>query len=150
MTLTGDVRASLKLGSHVGIHCDHDLFLFGHVGVALLLLLADPLPERLADHRGAHVHDPLLGYLLDVWMVREIRLNLRLAGDELEDLLERQVPVHGDVHGLDIRVVDLPLLARQDVLQKVDRDVVCKKRRKSENTSPNKSGWKADLPYGGR
>ena len=57
-------------------------------------------------------------------MIREVRLNLWLAGDELEDLLERQVPIHGDVHGLDIRVVDLPLLARQDVLQEVDRDIV--------------------------
>ena len=150
MALTGDVRAGLKLGSHVGIHRDHDLFLFGHVRVALLLLLPDPLPERLADHRSTYVHYPLLWYLLDVRMVWEVGLDLWLAGDELEDLLERQVPVHGDVHGLDIRVVDLPLLARQDVLQEVDRDVVWKKRRKSENTSPNKSGWKTDLPYGGR
>ena len=124
MTLTGDVCAGLKLGRHVGIHRDHDLFLFGHMCVALLLLLPDPLPERLANHRGAHVHDPLLGHLLDVWMVGEVRFNLWLTGDELEDLLERQVPVHGDVHGLDIRVVDLPLLARQDVLQKVDRDII--------------------------
>ena len=142
--------ARLKLGRHVGIHGDHDLFLFGHVCVALLLLLAGPLLERLADHRSTYVHNPLLGHLLDVWMVREIRLNLRLAGDELEDLLERQVPVHGDVHGLDIRVVDLPLLARQDVLQEIDRDIIWKKRRKNEYRSTNKSGWKADLPYGGR
>ena len=83
-------------------------------------------------------------------MIREVRLNLWLAGDELEDLLERQVPIHGDVHGLDIRVVYLPLFARQDVLQEVDRDIVWKERKKDEFTSPNKSGWKVDLPYGGR
>ena len=72
MALTGDVRAGLKLGRHVGIHRDHDLFLFGHVRVALLLLLPDPLPERLADHRSTYVDDPLLGHLLDVRMIWKV------------------------------------------------------------------------------
>ena len=64
--------AGSKLGGHLWVHGDHDLLLLGHQGVPGLHLLGDPVPERLADHGGADVQDPLSRHLLDVGLVRHV------------------------------------------------------------------------------
>ena len=58
--------------------------------VALLDLLADPPLERLSDHGGADVDDPLLRSLDEVLIIREEVGNVWQVGDELEDLLDAE------------------------------------------------------------
>ena len=121
------MAAGLELGGHLRVHRDHDLLLLGHDGVAILHLIADPVPERLAHNGSADINDPLLGHLPQVRVVREVHGDPRLFVDEVQDLLERQVLVLRHVQRLDRFVVQVSLLATKDVFEKVDGDVVCKK-----------------------
>ena len=94
-----------KLRGHHWVHADHDLFLFGHDGIALLDLLGDPLLEVLAHDGGADVQDPLLRDLRQVGLVGQVQVDLRVLTYEGEDLLERQVLVLRHVDVLDRVVV---------------------------------------------
>ena len=116
--------AGVELGRHHGVHFDHDLLLLGHDGVALLHLRLDPGLEGLADDSRADVHNPLLGHLRHVGLVRQVIGDVGLLAGELADLLERQVLVLRHVQGLDFGVVDVRLLPRQDVLQEVDGHIL--------------------------
>ena len=113
-----------ELGRHHGVHLDHDLLLLGHEGVALLHLVHDPVFEGRADDHGADVDDPLLGHLRQVNAIREELFDFGLGAGEGEDLLDRQVLVLGHVEGLDVVHVDVGLLPGQDVLEKVNGDVI--------------------------
>ena len=122
--LTTHVGTRLELGRHLGIHRDHHLLLFGHELVPLFDLLADPLLERLADDCSAHVDDPLLGHMREVWLVRKVRLDPRLASNKGKDLLQREALVVRQVEILHIFVVQLALLPGDDVFEKVDGHIV--------------------------
>ena len=122
--LTAYVRGGLELGVHHGIHFDVHVLLVLHVEVALLHLGGDPGPERLADHGGADVDDPLLRRLREVLVVWEEGLDVGDVGDELENLLDAQTLVLGDVEVLDLVVLQVSLLLVQDVFEEVDRCVI--------------------------
>ena len=134
--LTGDVRAGFELGGHLRIHGDHDLLLLRHERVPLLDLLGDPLLEVLAHDGGADVQDPLLRDLRQVGLVGQVQVDLRVLAHEGEDLLERQVLVLRHVDVLDGVVVQVRLLPLHDVLEEVDRRVVCKKKEIREDMEP--------------
>ena len=123
--LTTHVAAGLELGRHLGIHGDHELALVGHEGVAVLNLVSDPLLERLAYDSCANVHDPLLRHVRKVRLIRKVRLDQGLGRDEGEHFLEREALVVRHVDGLDVRVVEAPLLPHEDIFQEVNGDVVC-------------------------
>ena len=110
-SLTGDVGAGGELGRHLGVHGDHDLLLLGHDGVPILDLFLDPLLEAGTDDGRAHVHDPLLRDLLDVGLVRQVVVDLRLRAGEGEDVLQAQAFVLWNMNILDLVVVDPALLA---------------------------------------
>ena len=58
--LTADGGRLLEDLGYLRVHLDHEVVLHGHLGVAGLDLLLDPLGEGLADHGGDDVADPLL------------------------------------------------------------------------------------------
>ena len=118
--------AGTELVRHHRVHLDHDLLLVGHQGISILNLLLDPGLERLSQDSGTDIDDPLLRCLRDVGFVGQVMRDSRLLAGELEDLLQGQVLVLRHVHGLDFVVRDVRLLLGQDVLQKVDGNVVCK------------------------
>ena len=127
MQLTRDMCGGLKLGSQLGIHVDHDLFLLRHQGVSLLNLLCDPISEVLANHRGTYIDYPLFWNLWNVNLVRHVGFNLRNTSNIIKDLLEREVLVLRHVQCLHRVVRHIGLLAADQVLQEVDRDVFCNK-----------------------
>ena len=70
--------AGPELSGHGGVHRNHDLTLLGHEGVALLLLVQDPLFERLPDHGLTDIDNPLLRHLIKVRVIREVLLDHRM------------------------------------------------------------------------
>ena len=143
MTLTADVGGRLELGGHLRVHGDHDFLLGVHDVVPLFDLHGHPLPEAVAEHCRKDVDQPLLWYLGQINLVRQVHRDDRLVGGELKELLGRQVLVLRHIHGLDLGVADVGLPSGNDVLQEVDRHIVCKKIWFED---PRK-GY---LPYGGR
>ena len=125
LVLTADVGAGLELGLHLGVDVDHHLPLLLHEGIPLLDLLLDPVLERLADHRGAHVHDPLLGRLREVRRVGQVVVDVGMLADELADALQGEIVVLRHMARPDLVVLQGLLLAADDVLEEVDRHVVC-------------------------
>ena len=118
------MRGGLELRQHGWVHSNHQLFLLRHLGVAFLLLLCDPISEGLAYDSGTHVDDPLLGDLLQVWIIRQVVVDVVVVADELHDPLHREVLVLGQEHGLNVGVEDLPFLLAHEVFEKIDRGVV--------------------------
>ena len=140
--LTADVGGRAELGGHLWVDVDHDLLLLGHLGVALLDLVDHPGLERLADHGGADVDDPLLGRLRQVRVIRHVGGDVGVLHGELGDILEVEALVLRHVDRLDRPILHVRLLAGGDVLQKVDRGVVWSMEKVS------RSGGK-HLPNGG-
>ena len=101
-----------ELLCHNRIHGDHHVSLLCHSFVAIFDLGAHPLLERLANHCGADVDDPLLGHFLQVWLIGEVEIDLRLVADELHDLFDGEVLVLRHMHGLDVSIVEIFLSAR--------------------------------------
>ena len=142
--------AGLEPCGHCGVHRDHDLTLLGHEGVALLLLVLDPLFEGLPNHGRTDVDDPSLGDLCKVTTVWEVRFNEWLASNELEDLLQREALVLRYVQGLDLGVVELSLPPRQYIFEEVDRDVFYMQTKMDEYMHGFMVKFDNHLPYGGR
>ena len=130
--LTRDVCTVGELLGHHRVHGDHHVSLLRHVGVALLHLLANPLLERLIDHGGADVDDPLLRRLGYILIIGEEVFDLWHVSDELQDLLDGERLVLRHVEVLDLVVEQVLLLLVQDVLKEVDGRVVYTKEAKDE------------------
>ena len=73
--LTAHMGTGLKLGGHVRIHRYHDLLFVGHQSVPFFDLVVHPQLEFLANYGGTDVDNPLLWHLLQVGLVRQIRLD---------------------------------------------------------------------------
>ena len=116
----------LELGSQLRVHVDHDLLLLRHYGVPFLNLLSDPISEALSQHRGTDIDNPLFGNFWNVNLVRHVGFELGHLSNIGKDLLQREVLVLGHVQGLYLIIWDIGLLAADQVLQKVDGDVVYK------------------------
>ena len=117
------MRAGVELGVYLRVHVDHHLLLIFHGGVALLYLVGDPGLERLADHGGADVDDPLLRRLRQVRVVGHVGGDVGVLRGELGDVLEVQALILRHVDRLDRLVAHVRLPARENVFQEVDRDV---------------------------
>ena len=65
-----------ELGSHQGVHTDHDLLLVGHYGVAVLDLVCDPIFKVLSDDGSTDINNPLLRDLCQIGLVGEIVFNI--------------------------------------------------------------------------
>ena len=62
--------------------------LVSHLRVAILHLLEDPSLERLSDHSGANIDEPLSWDLSEVDVIWEVALHLGIALAEIKDLLD--------------------------------------------------------------
>ena len=113
-----------ELLGHHRVHGDHHVSLLRHVGVPLLHLLADPLLERLIDHGGADVDDPLLRRLGYILIIGEEVFDLWHVSDELQDLLDGERLVLRHVEVLDLIIEQGPLLLVQYVFEEVHGRVV--------------------------
>ena len=102
---------------------DHEVSLHGHLGVAVLNLLRDPVLEILTDDSGNYIYKPLLGYMLDIFWIWKISVHLVEPARPVEYLLDAQVLVLGHVERLDLVVGHVSLLSGDDVLQEVDGDI---------------------------
>ena len=118
------MSGGLELGGQLRIHVDHDLLLLRHQSVALLNLLCDPFSEALAQHRRANIYNPLFWNLWNVNLVRQICFDLWHRSNICENLLEGEVLVLWHIQCLHLVIRHIRLLAADQVLQEVDRDVV--------------------------
>ena len=125
--LTADVSAGLVVLKELRIHANHHALLFCHHSVAFFDLVHHPVPELLTQDGGANVDDELLGDLGQVDVLQEVVLHLRLVGDVLQDVLDREALVLRHVQGPDLVVLHVLLLPADHVLQEVDRHILYKK-----------------------
>ena len=91
-----------ELSRHFRVDGDHHVLLALHELVARLDLLSYPVAEGLADHGRADIDDPLLGHLLEVWLVWKVVCDVGLLHDEVTDVLQGQVLVARHVDRLDL------------------------------------------------
>ena len=64
--LTGNVRASTELCSHLRVHGDHHLLLGAHYSVPLLHLMVNPVSELVTENGGTNVHNELFWHLDEI------------------------------------------------------------------------------------
>ena len=119
---------SLELGSHLRIDRDHHLLFLAHQDVAFLDLVSHPVSELVAKNDGADVDDPLLWNLWQVEIVRQEVRYVGLVAHEVQDALQREIVVLRNEQRLNLVVPDVALLPGHDILDEVDRGVVCCKR----------------------
>ena len=122
--LTGDMRGLSELLSHLGIDGDHHIAFALDKFIACSYLLSYPVAEGGTDHSCTHVHDPLLGHLLEIRMIRQVVQDVPLLHREVADVLQRQVLITRHVDSLDLVVGQVPLSCVDDVLEEVDCHVV--------------------------
>ena len=89
---------------HLRVELDHEVALLGHAGVALLDLLLDPVGEEVVEDGVRHVHEPLLGQLRDLALVRVVDEGVGVVADELLQPL--------DLQGFVLRHLQVPALVR--------------------------------------
>ena len=95
--LTADIdRAAEGLGD-LRVELNHQVSLVRKLFVSLLDRLGDPLPERLPDHRVDHIDDPLPWQLSHVALVGQVRGDLLVQLELLEDVLNREAGVERDM-----------------------------------------------------
>ena len=137
--LTADVGGGPELGRHLRVHGDHDFFLGIHESISLLDLVLDPRSELFSQDHCADVYEPLLGHLLEVRIVGEVLHDDGSFARELKNALHREILVLRHIQGLDLFVLHMLFLSADDILDEVDRGVVCKHVGVSK-------GGKIDLP----
>ena len=81
--LTADGSGALEGSSDIRVHSDQHVLLLGDLGVPGLDLVLDPAHEDFAKHGGADVHDPLLGRLVDLDLVWQEGVDVRMLHQEL-------------------------------------------------------------------
>ena len=144
--LTANMGASSELSRHRWIDCNHDSLLVNHDGVAFLDLFVHPLLEVLTDDGRANVDYPLLWNLLQIRLIWQVILDCRLAHDEVEDLLKREILVLRHVHRLDVCVMQVLLLPRNDVFQEVNGHVIYINEKICERSNGCVTISESDLP----
>ena len=70
--LTAYMSTGSKLLGHLWVHRDHDLLFISHERVPFFNLLIYPFFEILADDGSTYVDEPLLGYLRNIRLVRQV------------------------------------------------------------------------------
>ena len=144
--LTGDVGRGLEFGCHCRVQGNHHLSLLSHLDVPLLDLFGDPFSELLTNNSGANIHNPLLRRLWQVNVIRQVVGNVRQVADEDHDLLDREILILRHVQVLDAVVLEVGLMLVADVLQKIDRDVVCMERVIISTRRRRRKVWMLHLP----
>ena len=105
--------ALLKLRSHQRVHTDHDLLLFCHNSVPFFDLLRYPFLKILSKDGSTNVDNPLFRHLGQVWLVREVVIDIGLGINKFHDSLHRQVLVLRHVQVLDGVVGDVGLFTTE-------------------------------------
>ena len=116
--------ASVELGQHMRIHCNHHLLFLSHQDISFFDLIVDPSLEVIPDHCSTDIDNPLLWNLWQVRCIRQIVSQPWVTSGEAEDVFKFEVLILGHMQGLDIVVVQIRLLPIQDALEKVDGDIV--------------------------
>ena len=91
------------------------------------VLVSDPDVKLITQDGGTNVNNELFRNLRQVDVLREIILDLRLVGDELQDVFDRQAFILGYIEGLHLVPLNILLLSTDYRLQEVDSHVLCRK-----------------------
>ena len=135
----------LELGHHIRVHRDHYLLLIIHQVVAFLNLLVDPFPELISNHRGADVHQPLLGNFWQVDVIWQVVEDHRLVGQIKKDLFHRKILVLWYIESLNPLVLDSSLSSSGDILEEIDGDIVYSKKDQLQKFVLLTVRWKVDI-----
>ena len=98
-----------ELLRHLGVHGDHHVLLALHELVPRLHLFCYPVTEWSTNYGSTDIDYPLLGDLLEIWIVRQVVQNVRLLLGEVADMLQGQVFVARYIDCLDLVVGQVPL-----------------------------------------
>ena len=124
-TLTTGLGGGLECRGNLWVHLDREAFLNHQLFVSLLNLGLDPVGEGLLEDGVDDVADPLLGHLHDLPTVRQVIVHRRVLARKLGDVLESEALVRGDGDVSDAGPVDALLAPADQVLEEVDRHLVC-------------------------
>ena len=80
-------------------------------------LLCYPCTEGSTNHGSTDIDYPLLGDLLEIWIVRQVVQDVRLLLGEVADMLQGQVLVARHVDCLDLVVRQVLLATVDQVLE---------------------------------
>jgi len=80
-------------------------------------LLGYPGAEGSTNHGSTDIDNPLLGHLLEIWIVRQVGQDVRLELAEVADMLQGQVLVARHVDCLDLVVGQVLLATVEQVLE---------------------------------
>ena len=114
----------LKLGGHFRIHRNHDFLFVIHYGVPMLDILIDPIFEAIPENGRTDIDQPLFWDFGQIYVIRKVAVNHVHVTHVLEDLLDRQVLVLRHIEGFHLVVLHVIFSPANDVLQKVNRDVL--------------------------
>jgi len=143
MRLTANVSTCSKLFRHLWIHGNHDLLLLSHKCIPFLNLLANPFLKLLAYHGSTNVDKPLFWHLRDIWLIRQVVLNIWMLLGKLHNTQDSQVLILRNMDILHGIIMEVSLFASKNIFQEVNRHIVFINRCYI---------WKLkdDLPYGGK
>lgn len=120
LALTAGLGGGIEGLRDLRVHLDGEALLDHELLVPELHLLRDPLREDVSEDGGAHVCNPGLGHLLDLFAVRQVGLHVGVLGDEVGNVVECQPFVLRDSHMPHLIAKDGLLDAADEVLEEVD------------------------------
>lgn len=118
--------AGLELRRHLWVHGNHKIPFLGHSGVPFFFLGGDPVSERLSDHSGADVDEPLFWNFLKIRVIRQVVIDVSMIANEVENSFHRQVLILRYEHGFHVFILNFALLLTDEVLQEVHGGVICR------------------------
>ena len=87
-------------------------------------MIFHPIFEVLSYYSIADIHDPLIRHLEEVRFIGKIHIDIWLCESIGEYLLNTKALILWNVNALNLVIVKICFLALQDVLKKVDGNIV--------------------------
>ena len=135
---TAGFGRGMEDGSNFGVHLNgqasiHHKFLVPHFDLGL-----DPIREDVLEDRGAHVGNPLLRDLIDLFTFWKIHQDICLTSYEVTDFFEAESFILRNLYMSNIWPEDGFLGTTRQILEKIDGYLLCRVKIK---VSDHASGW---------